>query len=178
MPIECITMDPGNLNGQPCIRSLPIKFWIVYRDLAFYGMTEADVLKNYPELAPDDLVAVREYAVHLIKTRTHDEVTGRTILPKDRLVHGEYYKGRCRHATIARWNEQEQQFYHWREKMGLIYIDTIKYPTDELEPWWDVFDVVEELPNPKVEIPFDGDPIFDGNPDDLDEFKEEMWKRS
>ncbi len=41
-----------------------------------------------------------------------------------------------------------------------------------------LFDVVEELPNPKIEIPFDGNPIFDGNPDDLNEFKEEMWKRS
>ena len=100
------------------------------------------------------------------------------ILPKDRLVHGRCYKGRCRHAAVARWNEPEQQFYHWREKIGLIHIDTIKYPTDELEPWWDVFDVVEELPNPKIEIPFDGDAIFDGNPGDFDEFKEEMWKRS
>jgi len=62
--------------------------------------------------------------------------------------------------------------------MGLIYIDTIKYPTNELEPWWDVFDVVAELPNPKFEIPFDGDPIFDGNPTDLVEFNEEVWKRS
>jgi hypothetical protein len=33
------------------------------------------------------------------------------------------------------------------------------------------------LPNARVEIPFDGDPIFDGNPDGLDEFKDEMWKR-
>jgi hypothetical protein len=39
------------------------------------------------------------------------------------------------------------------------------------------FDAVEELPNPKIEIPFDGDTIIDGNPGDLDEFKEEMWKR-
>jgi len=63
-------------------------------------------------------------------------------------VHGGYYKGRCRNATVARWNAEEQCFYHWREKFGRIYIETIKYPTDEQEPWWDVFDVVEELCNP------------------------------
>ena len=61
--------------------------------------------------------------------------------------------------------------------MGLIYIDTIKYPTDELEPWWDVFDVVEELLNPKFEIPFDREAVFCGNPDDLYEYDVEMWSR-
>lgn len=104
-----------------------------------------------------------------------DEVTGRSILPKDRLAHGRYYKGRCRHATVARWHEPEQQFYHWREKMGLIYIDVIRHPDDE--PFFDVFRVVEELPTVKFQIPFDGDPVFDGNPEELVEFKEEMWKR-
>ena len=83
----------------------------------------------------------------------------------------------CRNACIARWNAEEQCFYHWREKFERIYIETIKYPTDEVEPWWDVFDVVEELPNPKVEIPFDEDAEFQGNRDDLYEYTEEMWYR-
>jgi hypothetical protein len=51
------------------------------------------------------------------------------------------------------------------------------YPTDETEPWWDVFAVVEELPNPKFEIPFSRDATFTGNPDDLTEYDEEMWHR-
>jgi hypothetical protein len=50
-----------------------------------------------------------------------DPFTGRTVLPKDRLMHGRYYKGRCRKATIARY-------------------------------------VVEELPNPEFEIPFEREP--------------------
>ena len=148
------------MGGQPCIRGLPIKFWDLYRDLALHGMTEDEVLQKYPELEPDDLAAVREFAANLIKKRTHDEITGRRILSKDRLVHGRYYKGRCRNATIARWNSEKQKFYHWRQKFGRIYIETIKYPTDEREPWWDVFDVVEELPNPKFEIPFDHEATF------------------
>ena len=111
------------------------------------------------------------------KLRTADEITGRLILPKDHLRHGAYYKGRCRNATVARWNASEQCFYHWRKKFDRIYIQTIKYPTDEVEPWWDVFDVVKELPNPKVEIPFDENAKFQGNLDDLSEFNVEMWHR-
>jgi hypothetical protein len=113
----------------------------------------------------------------LIKSRSHDEFTGRPILPKDQLVHGVYYKGRCRNATIARWNGVENCFYHWREKFGRIYIETVKYPTDVVEPWWDVFDVIEELPNPKFEIPFDEDAVFAGNREDLYEYTADMWTK-
>ena len=140
---------------KPCIRDLRIKFWDVYRDLAFHGMSDDEVLRRFPDLEPEDLAAVREYAVHLIKSRTHDEFIGRAILPKDRLKHGAFYKGRCRNSTIARWDGSV--FWHWREKFGRIYIETIRYPTDAEEPWWDVFDVVEELPNCRFEIPFDQD---------------------
>jgi hypothetical protein len=66
-------------------------------------------------------------------------------------------------------------FINWREKFGRVYIETIKYPTDENEPWWDVFCVVEALPKPRCEIPFDHDAPFGGDPADLDEFHAEMW---
>ena len=177
MPIERITIESGNLDGQPCIRGLPIKFWDVYRDLMSHGKTEGQVLQEYPALEPEDLTAVREYAVHLIKTRTHDYFSGRPILTKGHLVHGGFYRGRCRNATVARWNSDEECFYHWREKFGRIYIQTIRYPTDEEEPWFDVFDVVGELPNPKFEIPFDQEAVFTGNRDDLYEYNAEMWSR-
>jgi hypothetical protein len=46
---------------------------------------------------------------------------------------------------------------------------------------FDVFDVVEELPDPKFEIPFEREPdpfqpkaVFTGNPEDLSEFEAEM----
>jgi uncharacterized protein (DUF433 family) len=177
MSIERITINPSNIEGQPSIRNSGIKFWDVYRDLSFHGMTDHEVLRKYPALEPEDLAAVREYAVHLIQSRSHDEFTGRPILPKDQLRHGAIYKGRCRNATIARWNGDEQCFYHWREKFGEVFIETIKYPTGEQEPWWDVFDVVEELPNCRFEIPFDADALFSGNRDDLFEYNAEMWRR-
>jgi hypothetical protein len=56
-----------------------------------------------------------------------------------------------------------------------IFIETIKYPTDATEAWWDVFDVVEELPNPKFDIPFDSEAKVAGNRDDLFEHNAEMW---
>jgi hypothetical protein len=48
----------------------------------------------------------------------------------------------------------------------------------------DMFDVVEELPDAKFEIPFEREPdpfqpkaVFTGNPEDLSEFEAEMWRR-
>lgn len=177
-PPARITVDPAHMDGKPCVRGLPIKFWDVYRDLTFHGMREETILHKYPGLEPEDLAAVREYAVYLIKSRDHDEITGRKILPKDRLVDGRYYKGRCRLATVARWSASRNCFYHWREKMGYIYIETIMYPTDEEEPWWDVFDVIEELPNSPFEIPFDLDAEFHGDPDLLNTYAEEIWGKT
>lgn len=172
-----ITVDLERMGGNPCIRHLKITVWEVYRKLNLEGMTDVEVLRAYPELVPDDLAAVREYIQAGIKSRTYDEITGRPILPKDQLKHGTFYKGRCRNATICRWNAEENCFFHWREKFGRIFIETIKYPTDEAEPWWDVFDVVEELPEPNFEIPFSQDVTFTGNPGDLTEYNQEMWHR-
>ena len=40
-----------------------------------------------------------------------------------------------------------------------------------------MFDVVEELPNRRFEIPFGSDAVFTGNRDDLYEHAEEMWSK-
>jgi uncharacterized protein (DUF433 family) len=135
--MDRITMEPGQRSNAR-IRGTPITVWEVYRALSLPGTTDSEVLSKYPELEPEDLAAVREFAAKSIESRTHDEFTGRPILPRDRLVNGRYYKGRCQNATIARWNADENCFYHGREKFGRIYIETIKYPTDVVEPLWDV----------------------------------------
>ena len=171
--IERIVGDPKDLLSLR-IRGTEIRFWDVYRALTCRRpIANTDLLQRLDEA---DIAAVWEYADHLIGSRTHDELTGRPILEKDRLVHGRYYKGRCRNATVARWNGDEQCFYHWREKFGRIYIETIKYPTDETELFWDVFEVLEELATSKFEIPFDMEAAFAGTPDDLFEYEAEMWK--
>src|ERR1700693_264818 len=93
---------------------------------------------------------------------------------KDQLQHVTVYTGRCQHSTIARWNANENRFYLWREKSHKIYIETAMYPTDETKSSWNVFNVLEELPNAKFEIPFDRHATFTGNPVDLTEYDEEM----
>ena len=66
------------------------------------------------------------------------------MIPKKELEHGAYYKGRCRNATVARWNGGKNLFYHWRTKFGHNFIETIKHPEDEQH--WDVF-IPEEIVN-------------------------------
>jgi hypothetical protein len=157
---------------------LDLAVFEVYRELHWELGSEDKVLEKYPGLSREDLASVEAYVMNSIRSRTRDEITGRPTLPRSELRGGAYYKGRCRNATVARWNDDEQCFYHWREKFGNIFIETIKYPTDEDEPWWDVFFVAEELEATKFEIPFDPHATFQGDPSDLDEFQAEMWLRS
>jgi uncharacterized protein (DUF433 family) len=59
-----ITVEPGKRSGQPCIRGLRITVWDVLTWLA-NGMTEEEIISDYPELDPDDFRAVYEYAARL-----------------------------------------------------------------------------------------------------------------
>jgi uncharacterized protein (DUF433 family) len=58
---ERITIEAGKRSGQPCIRGLRITVWEVLGWLAA-GMSEEQILKDYPELEPADFRAVFEYA--------------------------------------------------------------------------------------------------------------------
>ena len=65
--------------------------------------------------------------------RAHEEEFAylKNYIPKNELKHGIYYKGRCRNARIARWNENENQFYYARYKFGDRFIETINHPEDD-----------------------------------------------
>jgi uncharacterized protein (DUF433 family) len=56
-----IMIEPGKRSGQPCVRALCITVWDVLSWLAA-GMTEQEILDDYPELEPDDFRAVCEFA--------------------------------------------------------------------------------------------------------------------
>jgi hypothetical protein len=105
----------------------------------------------------------------------YDERTDRPILPKEELVDGAYYVGRCRNATVARWSAKRGSFFHWRVKFSRIYVEEIKHPIDE--EYFDVFRVVRHLADPKFEIPFDVASVFQGRVEDLDEYSHEMWSK-
>ena len=56
-----ITVEIGKASGQPCIRGLRITVWDVLGWLAA-GMTQEQILADYPELEPADFPAVFDFA--------------------------------------------------------------------------------------------------------------------
>jgi len=58
---ERITIEPGKRGGQPCIRGLRITVQDVLEYLAS-GMTEEEILRDFPDLERKDIRACLEYA--------------------------------------------------------------------------------------------------------------------
>ncbi|MBM3788183.1 MAG: DUF433 domain-containing protein [Acidobacteria bacterium] len=61
-----ITIEPGKRSGQPCVRGLRITVWDILSWLAA-GMSEQEILDDYPELQADDFRAVFEFAAQMGK---------------------------------------------------------------------------------------------------------------
>ena len=55
-----ITVVPGQRSGQPCIRGLRLTVWDVL-DMLASGMTEDEILVDYPYLEKADFTAVYAY---------------------------------------------------------------------------------------------------------------------
>ena len=56
-----ITVLPGQRSGQPCIRGFRVTVWDVL-DMLACGMTEDEILGDYPYLEKADFPAVYAYA--------------------------------------------------------------------------------------------------------------------
>jgi uncharacterized protein (DUF433 family) len=56
-----ITLDPDLLSGKPTVRGLRISVEQILRALGS-GVSEAELLKEYPELEPEDFRAIQDYA--------------------------------------------------------------------------------------------------------------------
>ncbi|MBV9498141.1 MAG: DUF433 domain-containing protein [Acidobacteriaceae bacterium] len=59
-----ITIEPGKRGGKPCIRGLRIAVWDVLGWLGS-GMTEDEILDEYPDLEKADFPAVYQYAAEV-----------------------------------------------------------------------------------------------------------------
>ena len=59
--LNIITIEPGKRSGKPCIRGMRITVSDVLEYLAS-GMTEAEILRDFPELTPDDIHACLAFA--------------------------------------------------------------------------------------------------------------------
>ncbi len=68
MKFTRITTDPAQMGGAPCIRGLRIPVATVVGMVAD-GMTEADILKAYPDLTAADIREALKYAAEAVRER-------------------------------------------------------------------------------------------------------------
>jgi uncharacterized protein (DUF433 family) len=66
-----ITTDPAVCHGKPCIRGQRIWVGLILGMLEG-GMSESEILSEYPELEPADIHACFAYAAELANTRFVD----------------------------------------------------------------------------------------------------------
>jgi len=59
-----ITFDPNILGGRACIRGMRIPVSLIV-NLVSNGMTAEEILKEYPDLEPDDIRQSLQYAAAL-----------------------------------------------------------------------------------------------------------------
>ncbi|HEY0781646.1 MAG TPA: DUF433 domain-containing protein [Thermoanaerobaculia bacterium] len=68
MPSARITVKPGLCGGKPTIRGLRVTVASIL-ELMAGGMTNAEILADYPYLEAEDLAACLEYAADLASHR-------------------------------------------------------------------------------------------------------------
>jgi uncharacterized protein (DUF433 family) len=56
-----ITIEPGKRGGQPCVRGMRLTVADVLSYLAS-GMTEAEIIEDFPELTTEDIRACLAFA--------------------------------------------------------------------------------------------------------------------
>lgn len=59
--LDRITIDPAVRSGKPCIRGLRITVYDILDYLAS-GMSQEELLADFPDLTPDDIRAVLAFA--------------------------------------------------------------------------------------------------------------------
>ena len=71
MTLDRITVNPGRLNGQPCIRDLRLTVRRVIEMLAIYP-DRTELRHEYPELEDEDIRQALEYAAASLDDRVED----------------------------------------------------------------------------------------------------------
>jgi len=67
---ERITFTPGMMGGRACIRGMRITVALVI-NLVANGMTADEIIREYPDLEPDDVRQALEYAAALAGDEVH-----------------------------------------------------------------------------------------------------------
>ena len=66
-----ITVDPAQMNGQPCIRGLRLTVRLVLEALGTYASRD-ELREDYPELEDEDIRQALAYAAALVGDETAD----------------------------------------------------------------------------------------------------------
>lgn len=59
--MDRITLEPGKRGGRPCVRGMRISVYDVLAMLSS-GMSQQEILEDFPELTQEDVLAVLAYA--------------------------------------------------------------------------------------------------------------------
>lgn len=65
---ERITVDPYQMNGEPCIRHLRIPVATILTMVA-QGMTTENILDYYPDLEAEDITAAVNFAAETVREK-------------------------------------------------------------------------------------------------------------
>ena len=66
--LDRITINPNVCFGKPCIRGTRI--WVsLILDFLASGMTEAELLREYPQLRHEDILAALAYGAEIARER-------------------------------------------------------------------------------------------------------------
>jgi uncharacterized protein (DUF433 family) len=66
--VERISIDPKVCGGKPCIKGTRI--WVsLILDFLAEGVSEAEILADYPQLQPEDIRACIAYAAEIARER-------------------------------------------------------------------------------------------------------------
>lgn len=68
MAFERITIDHEKMGGLACIRDLRVPVSTVLGQLAA-GRSRAEILEDFPDLEPEDILAALEYAAVAVQER-------------------------------------------------------------------------------------------------------------
>ncbi|MCK9463543.1 MAG: DUF433 domain-containing protein [Proteobacteria bacterium] len=70
--LDRITFDPNVLGGRACLRGLRIQVSLVLKLMAS-GMTAEEILAQYPDLEPEDILQCLYYGAWLADEETSTE---------------------------------------------------------------------------------------------------------
>ncbi len=68
MPFTRIVVDPARMGGVPCIRQLRLPVATVV-DMVAAGMSDGEILRDFPELELEDIREALRYAAVLLMER-------------------------------------------------------------------------------------------------------------